>query len=94
MLGTEETTIATATVGSASTWTWHLKIDHLGLFRWYMDGDIQTNLRGCTREQADTALRRFVEQSLDGELKITNLARRLGADFEDVRAKSRSAGIA
>jgi hypothetical protein len=27
-------------------------------------------LRGCTRAQAETSLRRFVEQSLQGELTI------------------------
>jgi hypothetical protein len=94
LLGTEETILATATVGTASTWMWHLKIDHLGLFRWYMDGNIQTNLRGSTREHADTALRRFVEQSLGGELQITNLAPRFGADSEHARTKSTSTGIA
>jgi hypothetical protein len=47
-----------------------------------------------TRGQAITALRRFVEQSLAGELKITDVAQRLGADSAHMSARSKPAGTA
>ena len=64
--------LALATLKSAISWTWQLKIDETGLYRWYLDGAMRTQLRGCTRTQAETALRRFVEQSLRGDLEIVN----------------------
>ena len=62
--------LAVATLQSSITWTWQLRIDDTGLYRWYLDGTNPTHLRGCTRTQAETALRRFVEHSLRGELEI------------------------
>jgi hypothetical protein len=44
------------------TWSW-MKVDGRGLFRWYLNGNIETHLRGCSPEQAESALRRFVERS-------------------------------
>jgi hypothetical protein len=62
--------LAIASLKSAISWTWELKLDDTGLYRWYLDGTTPMQLRGCTRSQAETALRRFVEQSLQGELVI------------------------
>jgi len=67
----QPTAIAEASIESASTWKWELKIDHCGLFRWYLDGMIDTNLRGATTSQAENALRRFVKAALRGDLQIT-----------------------
>jgi hypothetical protein len=64
--------LAVASLKSAISWTWQLKLDENGLYRWYLDGTTPMQLRGCTRTQAETALRRFVEQSLKGELVITD----------------------
>ena len=62
--------LAVASLKSAISWTWQLKLDENGLYRWYLDGTTPMQLRGCTRAQAETSLRRFVEQSLQGELEI------------------------
>jgi len=64
--------LAIASLESAITWTWQLKLDENGLYRWYLDGTTPMQLRGYTREQAETALRRFVEQSLQGDLVIVD----------------------
>ena len=83
--------IADAWVESTSSWHWQLKVDCNGLFRWYLNGVIETQLRGCTREHAEMALRRFVEHALQGELQITYLTERISADSELKRADSKSA---
>jgi hypothetical protein len=62
--------IATASVVGDDGWTWYLKIDSAGLYRWYMADNASTGLRGVTRRQADNALRRFIEHSIRGKLKI------------------------
>jgi len=62
--------LAVASLKSAISWTWQLKLDENGLYRWYLDGTTPMQLRGFTRAQAETSLRRFVEQSLQGELVI------------------------
>jgi hypothetical protein len=67
-----------------STWTWELKVDDLGLFRWYFNGRIHTNLRGCSLAQAESELRRFVDNSLRGELKVTYPTERTGPDVGDL----------
>jgi hypothetical protein len=64
--------LAVASLKSAISWTWQLKIDETGLYRWYLDGAMRTQLRGCTRTLAEAALRRFVEDSLRGELEIVD----------------------
>ena len=64
--------LAIASLESAITWTWQLKLDENGHYRWYLDGTTPMQLRGYTREQAETALRRFVEQSLHGDLVIVD----------------------
>jgi len=64
--------LAIASLESAITWTWQLKLDENGHYRWYLDGTTPMQLRGYTREQAETALRRFVEQSLQGDLVIVD----------------------
>jgi hypothetical protein len=69
--------LALATLNSAITWTWQLKLDENGLYRWYLDGTAPTQLRGCTRTQAEFALRRFVEHSLRGELEIVYTAEKM-----------------
>jgi hypothetical protein len=71
MLELESPYIATASVDGPSSWTWSLKVDEYGLYRWYLDGVAETNIRGGTRSNAEYALRRFVEHSLTGKLKIT-----------------------
>ena len=63
--------IASASVEGRSKWQWQLRIDELGLYRWYLDGVAETNIRGGTRDNAEYALRRFVGHSLNGDLKIT-----------------------
>ena len=65
--------LATASLKSAITWTWQLKLDENRLYRWYLDGTTPTQLRGCTRAQAEAALRRFVENSLRGDLEIIDM---------------------
>jgi hypothetical protein len=66
-----------------SMWSWELKVDErCGLFRWYLNGIVETNLRGCTLEQAEAAVRRFVDHSLRGELKIAYAIERIGPDSE------------
>ena len=67
---TEPLTLAVATLKSAITWTWSLRMDEYDFYRWYLDGVTATELRGCTAAQAEAALRRFVEHSLRGELEI------------------------
>jgi hypothetical protein len=62
--------LAVASLKSAITWTWQLELDDSGLYRWYMDGTTPTQLRGITPEQAESALRRFVENSLRCKLEI------------------------
>lgn len=71
MLTTPNRPIAVASIED-SIWSWELKVDHrCGLFRWYLDGTVETNLRGCTLQQAESAVRRFVDNTLRGKLKIT-----------------------
>jgi hypothetical protein len=92
MLTRQQGAIAVALVES-STWTWELKVDHRGLFRWYLDGTIETNLRGCTVNQAESALRRFVDNSLRGELKISYPTERIGANSESGNSRFKSASV-
>lgn len=92
MLTKPHPAIAVALVES-STWYWELKVDDCGLFRWYLNGTIETNLRGCTLEQAEFAVRRFVDDSLRGELKITYSNKRIGPDSETGQAAFKSAGV-
>lgn len=91
MLAIENRAIAVAFVES-STWNWELKVDACGLFRWYLNGMIETTLQGCTPDQAEAAVRRFVQGSLRGELKITYTNERIGAGSER-RSASKSAGV-
>ena len=74
MVKTKANFIASAFIEGDDTWRWHLKIDPVGLYRWYLDGDAPTGLRGATRQQADHALRRFVECSIRGELRMVEWA--------------------
>ena len=74
--------LAVALVKSTLNWTWQLRIDDNGFYRWYLDGAAATELRGCTRSQADFALRRFVEQSLRCDLEIIDVPERIAADHE------------
>ena len=82
--------LALASLESAITWTWQLKLDENGLYRWYLDGTIRTGLRGCTRAQAESALRRFVEQSLRGDLEIIDPPERIGAEKESLKLQNLS----
>jgi hypothetical protein len=72
MVKTETKSIATAFVEGDESWKWHLQIDPIGLYRWYFNGDAPTGLRGVTRQQADHALRQFVDHSIRGELTIVD----------------------
>jgi hypothetical protein len=92
MLTMQHRTIAVALV-EGSTWNWELKVDDCGLFRWYLNGNFGTNLRGCTRAQAESALRRFVDGSLRGELKIADPTERIGPDFESGHSAFKSASV-
>ena len=70
MTQTDTDFLAIAFIDGSDTWTWYLKIDDIGLHRWYLQRDIRTNLRAATRDDAEARLRRFAEQSLRGELVI------------------------
>jgi len=74
MTQTENPPIASASVEGQSKWKWELRVDDLGLYRWYLDGVAETNIRGATRRNAESALLRFVRHSLNGRLKITESA--------------------
>jgi hypothetical protein len=74
--------LAIASLQSSITWNWQLKLDENSLYRWYLDGTTPTTLRGTTRTQAESALRRFVEHSLRGDLKIVSPPERIAADSE------------
>ena len=52
-------------------WRWILRVDAIGLYRWYLNGGVETKIKGTTREAAESALGRFVERTLRGELQIT-----------------------
>jgi hypothetical protein len=71
MVGEVQNCLAVGSLKESPSWRWELKVDRINLFRWYLDGQIETNLRGGTQAQAEAALRRFVERSLKGELEIT-----------------------
>ncbi len=81
MLHTQQRAIAVALV-EGSIWNWELKLDDYGLFRWFLNGTVETNLRGCTLHHAESKLRRFVDDSLRGDLKITYPTERIGPDSE------------
>jgi len=81
MVEIENPTIASASVEGQSKWTWQLRIDEIGLFRWYLDGVAETNIRGATRDNAEYALLRFVRHSLNGHLKITEPAEQSRPEF-------------
>ena len=87
MLREPRTAIAVAAIEGTSSWKWELKVDDKGLYRWYLGGGIETHLRGATYAQAETSLRRFVERSLRGQLQITNVGGRIGADSEQPHSK-------
>jgi hypothetical protein len=82
MTTTQSIPLAVALVKSTINWTWHLRIDDNGLYRWYLDGTAETELRGCTRSQAEYALRRFVEQSFRGDVEIVEVLERITVDHE------------
>jgi|HubBroStandDraft_1064217.scaffolds.fasta_scaffold671570_1 hypothetical protein len=71
---TKSESIATALIQDGSMWKWHLKIDELGLYRWYLDGKGRTELRGATRKSADNALRRFTKTSFCLEPQFSDRA--------------------
>jgi hypothetical protein len=91
MLTTPQPAIAVALV-EGSTWNWELKVDDCGLFRWYLDGTVETNLRGLTPAHAELSLHRFVDESLRGELKIAHSAERFGTISESGHPAVKSAG--
>jgi hypothetical protein len=76
---TDDNILAEAFIDGSPMWKWTLRIDDLGLFRWYLDEHIATHLRAGSREQAERALRRFVTGSLRGELRITDVCGQIGA---------------
>ena len=77
----QQRTVAVASVESSSL-NWELKVEDRGLFRWYLNGTIETNLRGCTLDQAESVLRQFVDGSLRGELKVTYPTERMRPDSQ------------
>lgn len=81
MLTIQQQAIALAFIANSS-WSWELRVDDVALFRWYMDGVIETNLRGVTPGQAESALRRFVNDSLQGELRLIYLSEHMGPGSE------------
>ncbi len=86
--------IRTGTVALASLeddLTWHLRIDRERLFRWYLDGAIETDLYGTAADEAVSALQSFVEQSLRGGLQILEVTARIGATSESGKKRSRPA---
>ena len=54
-----------------SEWKWHLRIDPIGVYRWYLSGRIAMNIKGTTRTAAESALAGFIERTLRGDLEIT-----------------------
>ena len=85
--------IASASIENSS-WKWELRLDEKGLYRWYLNGTVETHLRGCTTEQAVASLRRFVEKSLRGELQLTDPNLRHGADSAEPPLKYMVKGTA
>lgn len=81
--------LAVALIQSDPSWNWKLREDTSGLFRWYLDGVWETNLRGVDHALAESALRRFVEHCIRGELKIEYLPQLPGAAQESARASFR-----
>jgi len=76
------TPLAEASVSTSPMWRWELKIDCMGLFRWYLDGICATHFRGCTRSEAERALQRFAERYLHREVRITEAIERKGSRSE------------
>ena len=83
--------IAVASV-EGSTWTWDLKVDDSGLFRWYLNGTVETNLRGVNKAHAESMLCRFVNSCLLGDLKIGRSGR-IGQGSETRSQGPRSASV-
>jgi hypothetical protein len=69
MLPSQELDIAVAKV-KHSDWEWRLRIDQIGIYRWYLSGRIPTKVKGTTRTAAESALARFVKRTLRDELEI------------------------
>jgi hypothetical protein len=82
--------LAVALIQSDPSWNWKLREDASGLFRWYLDGVWETNLRGVDHLLAESALRRFVDHCIRGELKIEYLPQLRGAAPEAGRARFRT----
>jgi hypothetical protein len=53
-----------------SDWEWRLRIDQIGVYRWYLSGRIPMNVKGTSRKAAESALARFVDRTLRDELDI------------------------
>ena len=67
--------IAVAGFEGASNWTWHLRIDDPGVYRWYLNGVVKTKFRASSRMLAESALRRYVENTLHRELRIVECSK-------------------
>lgn len=88
MTTTQLLPLAVASLKRAITWSWQLKLDETGLYRWYLDGTMPTRLRGCIRTHAKSALR-VVEQAFLGDVQIINTPERIALDKEiSARAKN------
>ena len=70
MVKTPTKSIAAAYIDGIDGWAWNLKVDPVGLYRWYTADNAPTGLRGVSRYQADAALRRFVADSFRARLTI------------------------
>ena len=66
----ESSDIASAQL-RGSDWRWSLRIDALGLYRWYLSGRVAMNIKSTTRKAAESALARFVNRTMRGDLEIT-----------------------
>jgi len=65
----EATYVAEATLKDGN-WTWLLRVDDVGLYRWYLRGDKETHIRASTQAGAEAALQRYVKRTFRGELVI------------------------
>jgi hypothetical protein len=45
-----------------SDWKWYLRLDDIGLYRWYLSERAAMNIKGTSRSRAESALARFVQQ--------------------------------
>jgi hypothetical protein len=52
-------------------WSWELRKDVLGIYRWYLTDEVPTRICGATRGEAEIALRAFGSRYLDANVVIS-----------------------